>query len=98
MTAQQGLARPPAWTPLTLHSHKHTLKRPCRWGPLVEDMGYKARYRAYLSEQVCVCMCVCRCVWCGMSYASAWGCIGWLTRNRSCEHGPLVWVVWCSYG
>ncbi|KAG2435598.1 hypothetical protein HYH02_011890 [Chlamydomonas schloesseri] len=35
-----------------MHYHLPYPTQTCRWGPLVEDLGYKSRYRAYLSEQV----------------------------------------------
>ncbi|KAG2502120.1 hypothetical protein HYH03_000612 [Edaphochlamys debaryana] len=34
------------------HYHLNYPTQTCRWGPKVEELGYKTRYRAYLSEQV----------------------------------------------
>ncbi|GLI70202.1 hypothetical protein VaNZ11_015014 [Volvox africanus] len=35
-----------------MHYHLTFPTQTCRWGPKVEDLGYKTKYRAYLSEQV----------------------------------------------
>ncbi|GFR43307.1 hypothetical protein Agub_g4373, partial [Astrephomene gubernaculifera] len=35
-----------------MHYHLAYPTQTCRWGPLVEDLGHKSRYQAYLSEQV----------------------------------------------
>ncbi|GIL85595.1 hypothetical protein Vretimale_13300 [Volvox reticuliferus] len=35
-----------------MHYHLSYPTQTCRWGPKVEDLGYKTKYRAYLSEQV----------------------------------------------
>ncbi|GLC77757.1 hypothetical protein PLESTB_000958500 [Pleodorina starrii] len=35
-----------------MHYHLSYPTQTCRWGSQVEDLGYKAKYRAYLSEQV----------------------------------------------